>query len=1010
MKKAVKWLIKLGITIGLFVLIFYPEAFGIRHSFVAVSLGGLFEEIRKIELYHFWPWILFAFLVKAGGMLSAMIRWNLLLKGQGIFLPFRHLAGTFLTGRFFGMFLPSTIGLDGYRLYDVARHTGKVVESTTVIAVEKLIGFIALTFLVFITLPLGASILNFKPLVLAAILVVLATFVVASFLLLMHHSLFRLLIGILPIPFRSKLESKIQKVSLAVTAYADQRTLLLKAVFWGIMVHLGTTLMYFGTAMAVRAENIQFADILFAAPLMIYGTVLGPSIGGEGIREIIFIALLGASAGTAITFLFSHLGFWVGQILSLAGGVIYLIRPPEYKPEMMLKDLEEIRTEQRSKEEVSQGEAEFQERLVKARQAAKEHLRPVLATGLWAGAVIGIVEAILVISGSSALEEIHVLWYGVLVYGPLALGVALVAALVGGLAAVVFQRDSATEKIFARYFSIALVVVSLPIARFRISRDLLHEQPLSLFQNLELVLGTLAALLLLAFVLGKIFKISRLKRLYMPLPAVLVFITMLLVCVIVAVALGPGKAVPAQGRGVPDELAKQPNIILIMVDTLRADYVSAYGYPKNLTPHLDRLAADGTRFDKMFAQASWTKPSAATMLTGLYPSTHKAVGKPDMLPDNIDTVAELVQAGGYMTGGVADNINVSPLFGFSQGFDDYVYLTPDHFFGASDSASKLLAYSVLRLIRARFFSGSIYPRHYYQEGRVVNQTSTDWLGKHADDRFFYYIHYMDPHDPYFEHPFNGVGIARVQTPSPDPKLAGRLSELYEGEVRYWDEKFGELVAFLKKESLYDNTLILVTADHGEEFYEHGGWWHGTTLYDEQVRVPLVVKWPKSYTGQVPVFEEIARMIDLAPTILEAAGVPIPSNLPGRSLINHEAIEEVSAFAEEDFEGNIVKMIRTTDWKLLTANPKNPRGLKEREVYHLAADPGETNDVADDKNNEQKQREMDELLNRFRAVAESAVYHKQQTELSDQDRARLQALGYLGEDESTDDKKPAGCGD
>ena len=138
---------------------------------------------------------------------------------------------------------------------------------------------------------------------------------------------------------------------------------------------------------------------------------------------------------------------------------------------------------------------------------------------------------------------------------------------------------------------------------------------------------------------------------------------------------------------------------------------------------------------------------------------------------------------------------------------------------------------------------------YYQDAATVTRVADDWLTRHKDSRFFLLLHYMDPHDPYFPHPYTGEAIARVESDNPDPALAKHMRELYDGEIRFTDEHIGEVEAKLRELGLWDDTLIVITADHGEEFHEHGGWWHGTTLYEEQIHVPLLVKWPKGKVGR-----------------------------------------------------------------------------------------------------------------------------------------------------------------
>ncbi len=298
-----------------------------------ISPKDLWLEIKTLNLSVFWFWILFAILVKTGGILASLTRWYILLKGQDIHLPFKYLLGTFFIGRFLGMFLPSTIGLDGYRLYDSIRQTKKPIECTAVIVVEKLIGFVALFSLVFLTLPLGTRILTIrKPYILFIILAILLAFILFVLLLLYYPKIPKTLIKIIPIPMKSKFENKINTIVKSTTIYADKKMLLTKAILLGFLVHIGTILMYFGTMRSIMTQGVNLLDILFTSPLMITGTVFGPTIGGEGVRELVFTYLLGPKAGAAKAFLLAHLGFWIGEfLLSLPGAVVYSIRPVGYK-------------------------------------------------------------------------------------------------------------------------------------------------------------------------------------------------------------------------------------------------------------------------------------------------------------------------------------------------------------------------------------------------------------------------------------------------------------------------------------------------------------------------------------------------------------------------------------------------------------------------------------------------------------------------------------------------------
>jgi arylsulfatase A-like enzyme len=379
-------------------------------------------------------------------------------------------------------------------------------------------------------------------------------------------------------------------------------------------------------------------------------------------------------------------------------------------------------------------------------------------------------------------------------------------------------------------------------------------------------------------------------------------------------------------------------VILIGADTLRADRLSSYGYVASQTPHMDALAADGVRYAEMTAQASWTKPSFASIFTSLYPSSHTATGKPHRLPQAVTTLAEVLAAYGYHTGGFADNPSISPAFGFDQGFADYVYLEPDYLLAGNEAASQTALYQTLRRLWAMASGSRIYPQYFYQEAGVVNRHALDWLEASKETRFFLFLHYMDPHDPYFAHPYDGQGYARASNQNPDPALATAFSEMYDGEVRYLDEHLGQLFDWLKAEELYGDALIVLTGDHGEEFQEHGGWWHGQTLYQEQIAVPLVVKYPQG-EGAGEVIADLVQSLDIAPTVLDVAGLPVPEAMVGRSLWSDGEPPEY-AFAEEDHEGNLLHALRTETHKLILANTGNPRGLPTEELFDLVADPGE----------------------------------------------------------------------
>lgn len=586
--------------------------------------------------------------------------------------------------------------------------------------------------------------------------------------------------------------------------------------------------------------------------------------------------------------------------------------------------------------------------------------------GLLAGSLVGAGEVLLLVTVGGNASALQALLWAVLGYGLLGLLMGLALGIVLALLSLKWRMPSTYALSFALVFS----SLGLFITRYRLYRDLFHESIRTFSLQGLLFNGVLllvfAALFFLFLWLWQRPVLRAITRVGGSLIAVALVVVL---AGAITLAARPSSALSVAPSGIPPGLEDAPNVILIGVDTLRADRISSYGYTGSQTPHMDALAADGVRYEEMTAQASWTKPSFATIFTSLYPSSHTATGKPHRLPQAVITLAEALAARGYHTGGVADNPSISAAFGFDQGFSDYVYLEPDYLFAANEVASQTALYQVARRIWAMIGGTQVYPQSFYQEASVVNGQAMAWLEANQGTRFFLFLHYMDPHDPYFEHPYNGRGYARASDQNPDPSLAPAFSELYDGEVRYLDDHLGQLFGWLKAEGLYDQSLIVLTSDHGEEFQEHGGWWHGQTLYQEQIAVPLIIRYPGAAQAGA-VVSELARSLDIAPTILDTAGLPIPEAMMGRSLAGDS--EPASfAFAEEDHEGNVLHSLRTASHKLILANDDNPRGLPPKSIFDLTADPGEQKDLlAGESEREQVLRET--LLQVLSLAREQAV--------------------------------------
>lgn len=559
-----------------------------------------------------------------------------------------------------------------------------------------------------------------------------------------------------------------------------------------------------------------------------------------------------------------------------------------------------------------------------------------LLGGLWAGAVAGVAEALTVISMAAELPEYQLVPYAILGYA--LVGAAAGAAL--GLVGLVLPLSRWLRSPFAWVAAPLLAALLFVVGQYHVNLRFFHEELSAKTASGAAAYAGLALLALLGALL--MVWVGRMV-------AQRVALGWVVLAALFAAALAIGNAKHASdtlvGAGPSRRAAAtQPNVILIIADTLRADALQCYGNQTTKTPAIDQLAADGILYEQAVSQSSWTRPSIATILTSLYPSQHGAMGKQSILPDRVTTVAEVFRDAGYTTAAFVSNINIAPVFNFQQGFGEYTYLPPDFYFWASDSSARLALYRIARVVRERFFASKIYVSNFYQDALVVTDHAKGWLDKKPQAPFFLLVHYMDPHDPYMEIPYNGHGVARVTNPDPPPAQAPEMHKLYQENVGYLDEHLAKLWARLKELGLYDNTMIAFTADHGEEFQEHHGWWHGTTLYQEGVHVPLILKLPHQANAGTRVAEPV-RTLDIAPTMVTATANKPPAPFQGVDLIS-SAAQAKPLFAEEDHEGNILSSMRVGDWKLITANPGNPRGLEPIELYDLAGDPGEKQNRAE----------------------------------------------------------------
>ena len=427
-----------------------------------------------------------------------------------------------------------------------------------------------------------------------------------------------------------------------------------------------------------------------------------------------------------------------------------------------------------------------------------------------------------------------------------------------------------------------------------------------------------------------------------------------------------------------------PNVLVYVIDTLRADRLGCYGYPRPTSPEIDRFAAGATLLREGRAQSSWTRPAMASLLTGLLPISHRAEGAADRLPDEVVTLAERLSAAGWATAMVTTNGNVVSRFGFRQGFDDFHYL-PE---------------------RRR-------SRAVHVPSQRVNEVVFRWLAERPLDRpFFLVVHTCDPHDPYTpEAPFRQRLAAEVDDPAlgnvrtllragklagdEGARLAPAIGALYDAEIAANDASFGALLRRLEILGLENDTAVVLTSDHGEEFHEHGSWTHGRTLYEEQLRIPFVVRFPGG-RGAGRELAGPADQIDLAPTVLDLAGLEIPSALPGRSLAAELAAggrrPPRPSFAFLGHNEDHAAAVMLAQWKLIRVDRREAVLLRPPELlFALGSDPGEQRDV----------RQARPLRRAWLAGELAAVEAARRSSLPRQratiDRElaqRLRALGYL----------------
>jgi len=421
----------------------------------------------------------------------------------------------------------------------------------------------------------------------------------------------------------------------------------------------------------------------------------------------------------------------------------------------------------------------------------------------------------------------------------------------------------------------------------------------------------------------------------------------------------------------------RPALILISIDCLRADHVGAYGYDRATTPSLDALAKDGVVFEDAVSVSSWTLPTHMSMLTGVLPTRHGLRQSQKKFP-SVPYLPNLLAERSYESVGIVSSLLLTPTFGFDEGFDRY--------------------YALVDVPAAR----------------LVDTAIREMAASETGDRFLF-LHLFDAHWPYFppeeliarfgERPKDMSELLKKvidRRPPSGPEEIEGLKRLYDAEVFQIDRELGRFIEALKAAGRYDESLIVVTADHGEGFYEHGFWQHSEVIYNEVSHIPLIVKWPgNAPKGRVAT---VVSQLHIFPTILEAASLTTPHDRKGLAAVVGSSSNSESALSEITWEGNELRgpamkvAVRKGPLKYVATfegdvnDPEFVSRLVREELYDLSQDRAEKNDLFGQRDVESFRSEVRSFLKDVqsrRAGGSSGAIA-----LDEQMREKLRALGYL----------------
>ena len=443
---------------------------------------------------------------------------------------------------------------------------------------------------------------------------------------------------------------------------------------------------------------------------------------------------------------------------------------------------------------------------------------------------------------------------------------------------------------------------------------------------------------------------------------------------------------------------ERPNVILVSIDTVRADHMGVYGYALDTTPNIDRFAHSAILFEDMTAQAPYTLPSHVSMFSGQFPSVHGVQGSEDRSSSaRTPALAEILGEYGYYTKAIVGGGYVSARFGFDRGFDSFLPIDP------------------IRHRHSWFFETWIEERPEQMSPELADRLLVAelprWLREDATEPFFLFVHtyavhafesppeYLEPFEEECTTDWNDIRpYVHTGLRNNDPlseEQAAHLVHCYDASLRYTDEMIGRLLDLLKEIGIDERTIVVLTSDHGKEILDRGSIQHGRTLYGELVQVPLIVRIPDTPARTI---EAPAMHIDLAPTILAALGIPADPRMQGMDLLGAEPRPSRTVWSEVDTDLAMYALRDPGGWKLIHRPSRNESPIPDAtawELYDLHADPDEQQDLS--RVEEQRLKRMQQTLLDLRSSLErlgESLGAAGESELDEQTKEQLIRLGYF----------------